>query len=312
MAPRSTRAALAALIALAAATPAEASFPGRNGLVAYASPGPKPAQIHTMTAAGRERRRLTSGGASRNPAWSPDGRSIAFDRLGAGGSRRKLFVMRADGSGERAVPTGRVHGYNPSWSADGRHLVFQGCRGSHPCEEETIFVVRRRGGGLKRLAEGIQPVWSPNGRWIAYRGAIAAGECDTLILIRPSGRSRHAILPRGRDSNGVCAWGGFGADFSPDSRRLVYYGLRPTGDEHIYNPTMYTVRADGSGRRVIASRPLEATGYFVPPFAWSPDGERLLWRDDRGTFLAGPTGDGRRRVRGPDGLEYAWQALPRK
>ena len=52
-----------------------------------------------MNADGSERRRLTQDG--RGPAWSPDGKMIAFNREDATGP--ELYVMNADGSGKRSL-----------------------------------------------------------------------------------------------------------------------------------------------------------------------------------------------------------------
>jgi Tol biopolymer transport system component len=312
-------------VAIAALAPlsAGASFPGRNGLIAYSVPDGKRSEIFTMTPAGNARRRLTTTGSSRNPAWSRDGKMIAFDRTRSGGGSRSLYVMKADGSRVRRVPTGRIQAYNPSWSRTGRKLVFQGCRGNAACEKSAIFVVGIRGGGLKRIAEnGGDPVWSPGGTWIAYQGKLAdADGCSTLLRVKPTGRGRRAVLPREPDSHGTCSWGGIGADFSPDGRRLVYYGLHAAGSQEFpnpvggtftvwkYDPAMYTVGVDGQNRKLVASRSLEHTEFFIPPFAWSPDGRKLLWRDDRGTFVGNPDGAGDRRI-ADSGAELAWQPAP--
>jgi Tol biopolymer transport system component len=311
------------------ALPAQASFPGANGLIAYSTgPDANRGQIHTMTAAGKDRRRLATDGSSRNPAWSADGERLAFDQVPDGGGRRSLYVMDADGSSITRVPTGSRQAYNPSWSANGRRLAFQGCRGSeNKCERPAIFVVGVRGKSLKRVARnGTDPVWSPNGKWIAYRGTFASGdECPTLLRVRPSGRGRQAVLPRGRDSHDTCSWGGYGADFSPDGRRLVYYGLHPTGREEYpnpvggtikvwrYDPAMYVVDVDGKNRKLIATRSLREVEYFIPPFVWSPDGDRLLWRDERGTFVSRADGSERRRIADGQtpGGEYNWQPRQR-
>jgi Tol biopolymer transport system component len=314
----------AALPALAAAS-ARASFAGENGLIAYSTApeaGADSARIYTMTPDGERRRPLTRRGSARNPAWSRDGKRIAFDRTSDSG-RQRLYVMEADGARARRVPTGRLHAYNPSWSKNGRKLVFQGCPGAEACEQSAIYVVRLDGSRPKRIApNGSDPVWSPTGRWIAHHGRLADGdECSTLLRVKPSGRARQAVLPRNRDSHDVCSWGGSGADFSPDGSRLVYHGLHATGYKDYphpvggtfrvwtYDPAMFTVGLDGSGRKVVATRTLAEFEWFLPPFVWSPDGRKLLWRDERGVFVGYPDGSGARRI-SDSGGELAWQALP--
>src|SRR5262245_54710577 len=87
-----------------------------------------------------------AGGAPRalgkgfNPAWSPDGRRIAFTRNDG------VYVMQADGSGARKVATNRYVESSgaPTWSPDGRKLAYIACSApflSRPCEHQTGFDV---------------------------------------------------------------------------------------------------------------------------------------------------------------------------
>jgi Tol biopolymer transport system component len=69
--------------------------------------------------------RLTSDAAlDINPAYSPDGRHIAFasDRSG----RFEVWVMSADGSSQRQVASAGAWGHFVVWSSDSRSLVFRG------------------------------------------------------------------------------------------------------------------------------------------------------------------------------------------
>ena len=74
-----------------------------------------------------------SGGTPRNLTkspgvadWSPDGRSIAFFSMRAGG--RDIWVMTPDGSDRRRLTSdGSLNEY-PSWSPNGRSIVFQSTR----------------------------------------------------------------------------------------------------------------------------------------------------------------------------------------
>jgi len=79
--------------------------------------------IYTLPAAGGTATRITSGQAyDMQPAYSPDGRLIAFvsDRNGS----ENLWVMNADGSGARAITTGERDSYmSPTWTPDGRYIV---------------------------------------------------------------------------------------------------------------------------------------------------------------------------------------------
>jgi TolB protein len=66
---------------------------------------------------GRFRRLTSSPAYEHSPAWSPDGRRIAYVKDGA------VHVMRADGSGDRAITRSRKD-TAPAWSPDGRRLSF--------------------------------------------------------------------------------------------------------------------------------------------------------------------------------------------
>ena len=73
-----------------------------------------------MNADGSGLRKLTRGPAyDGNPAWSPDGRKIAFGRAG------EIYVMNADGSGQRNLTRNPARDFAPAWSPDGRKIAFE-------------------------------------------------------------------------------------------------------------------------------------------------------------------------------------------
>ena len=71
--------------------------------------------IFVVNADGSGKRRLTPTALFSDPAWSPNGRSLAFARHPGG-----VFVINADGSGERRLAGGQ----KPVWSPDGRKIAF--------------------------------------------------------------------------------------------------------------------------------------------------------------------------------------------
>ncbi|MBW2555240.1 MAG: PD40 domain-containing protein, partial [Deltaproteobacteria bacterium] len=56
----------------------------------------------------------SSPGSNESPSWSPNGRHIAFSSSRSGS--KKVYIMLADGSGERAVTWGKGNDTNPCWS----------------------------------------------------------------------------------------------------------------------------------------------------------------------------------------------------
>jgi Tol biopolymer transport system component len=95
--------------------------------------------------------------------------------------RPSLYVMWADGSGQRRIAPGRNGDFSPS----GTQVVYAA---------EGIWIVRADGTGRRRLtAHGAWPRWSPDGGWIAFVATRAPG-VPGIDLIRPDGTDRRALV----------------------------------------------------------------------------------------------------------------------
>lgn len=108
----------------------------------------------------------TDGQAERDPAWSPDGRWIAYFSDASG--EYELYITQSDGRGETRQLTelGPGFRYQPTWSPDSKHIVFFDDTGGiflHTLETgETKQVDWDPGANLPHLT------WSHDSGWLAY------------------------------------------------------------------------------------------------------------------------------------------------
>jgi Tol biopolymer transport system component len=86
------------------------------------------------------------------PAFSPDGRRVYFtsnrDQQG------EIYVMNADGTGQRRLTRRPGDDWAPDVSPDGGRLAFTQLPG-------TIWTMNSDGTGLRRLTSGVEPAWRP-------------------------------------------------------------------------------------------------------------------------------------------------------
>jgi Tol biopolymer transport system component len=151
-------------------------------------------------------------GHDHHPAWSPDGRWLAFasDR----GGDWDVYVVASDGTQLRDLTRHPGHDDWPTWSPDGRRLAFASDRGG----QSRIFIVDSDGGGTIPFVGGdtpaSEPAWSPDGRRLAFVSGEREGEtqvCSALI----DGGQRRCLTSPGRYT--APSW-------SPSGDRLAYIG----------------------------------------------------------------------------------------
>jgi TolB protein len=266
---------LGSLAAIAAAAPAQASFPGSPGPIVYArstasesgssggifSHGPRQSQ---------KPRQLTDDPQDNSPAVSADGRLIAFagDRDGDANSGSHIYVMDADGSDIRELTSGSGYDSDPSFSPDGRRIAFDRSSGSG---RSQIFVVEADGSGLHALTDGStsdsEPAYTPNGRRIVY---VSNGDSDArtdhsdIFAMGPDGANQRVLIDGIRNESEP--------DVSPTGRQIAFVSNRDHG------PNVFVARSNGTRVREVthSRRDCFSSACYLAP-AWSPDGRHLAF-----------------------------------
>jgi hypothetical protein len=241
------RAALALLVlVLPGGAPAATAFPAA---LAYSRSEAAGGGVFVMARSGRVNL-VARGGLS--PAWSPDGRRLAFAAPTPNGTT-ELFVADASGRHRASLTRTPLASENdPGWAPDGRRLVVE--------REGTLVLVRADGARERPLVAGREPAWAPDGRRIAFVGDRAGSE-DVYVVEVSTGRVRPVTFSPGAES--APAW-------SPDGRRLAF--LSSDG----LSTDLYVIElSTGFVKRLTADVATEG-----PP-AWSTDGRRVSFVSDR-------------------------------
>ena len=236
--------AVAALLVPATAEPAQATFPGANGLIAFVRPD-FGGEIYTMDPDGTEITQLTHLAPhhlARWPAWSPDGSQIVFERVNAR-QQNHIWIMDADGSNlRRLFPDPWFTDHTPSFSPDGTKVLFSRCQDDPPPADQgrcAVATIDVDGTGMVRLTvpmaeeQAFWPRYSPDGTKIAFTLFYGRGVGAGIFVMNADGSNVELVTPP-KLRAGIPDW-------APDGSRLVFT------NHPLYPKSIWAVNPDGTG-----------------------------------------------------------------
>ena len=101
-----------------------------------------------------ERRRLTTGGGDGQPAWSPDGKWLAY--ISKDDGNFEIYKVARDGSGKARLTNSPQSDGLPVWSPDGKWIAFRSDRDG----KWAIYVMPAAGGNPTKVVDAdVLPVW---------------------------------------------------------------------------------------------------------------------------------------------------------
>jgi serine/threonine protein kinase/Tol biopolymer transport system component len=190
-------------------------------------------------------------------AWTPDGKIVFASRKIR---EADLWVMNADGGGQKQFMDDIYTDRYPSVTPDGRYIVFDslGRGGTH------VWRMEADGGNLKQLTAGggeQAPQVSPDGRWVVYQGAgpsIWKVSIDGGQPVRLT--DKHTTRPA----------------VSPDGKLIACYYR-----DVVTSPfRLALIPFEGGDPVKVFDTPVGAPWWVAP--RWTPDGRAILYADDRG------------------------------
>ena len=245
------------LLSALACAQAAAQAPERTSVLRYASlNGNIRGELHMLPP-------VSTGPMS--PAWSPDGRWIAFAMAG------DIWCVPATGGSAEQLTQGPWYHFEPDWSPGGSRIVMTVDTG----DGLDLAVLALDGGNVTHLVEGggvdVQPAWGPEGRFV-YFATAAQGMDIHRIEVATGAREAVVAGPGNQYQPRVSAQG-----------VLAYMAPSPgvTGSGGIWTRELQD--AGGGGGADPGAPPAlvraEETAYRTRP-DWLPDGSALVYVSD--------------------------------
>jgi Tol biopolymer transport system component len=286
-----------AVALLAVSGEAEATFPGKNGKIAYNSGG----VIYTINPDGSAKTKVTNARVSDYPIdYSPDGKKITYmsyegfnDGKDTGPQKdAEIYTVKVGGGGRTNVTNNDRGDEASSYSPDGKRIAYTHWDG-HDLE---IYTTNTDGTGVLRVTDNrtneFTPSYSPDGKKILFSGEerkVLRNDAVEIYTIGVHGKNRVQLTENATND--------YFPDYSPDGSRIAYSGSGEKGTN------IYTISARGGDKTKLT----EGTD---PDY--SSDGKKIVYYTGNGLdgqiYTINVGGGGKSRV--TEGSDPSWGSRP--
>jgi TolB protein len=246
---------------------ASATYPGKNGRIAFIQMKSGSFQLYTMNSDGTDLLQITNLPATGFPVWSPDyspdGQHIVFshDLTGA----IELYVINADGTGLRQLTNDGVEDLFPRWSQDGSSVVYSKFYiGSNQFFDHHLATINVDSTNSHFVTGGLfddyEPAYFPDGTRIVF-GSSRQNLRSALWTANANGSKPRRITKAALSAGSP--------DVSPDGLRLVFHSHESTE----LPPIIWSSKIDGTHlkrltdpKHLVAAQPI-----------FSPDGKQVVF-----------------------------------
>jgi TolB protein len=218
--------ACALMVVLALSEKAEATFPGKNGRIAYNSYG----VIYTVNPDGSDKNKVTNTRVSGDPIdYSPDGKRITYmsyegfnDGSPTGPQKdAEIYTINVDGSGKTNVTNNKRYDVASSYSPDGKRIAYTHWDGN----DLEIYTINTDGTGVFRVTNNrtmeYDPSYSPDGKRLVFSADVRKlfppwTYTVEIFSIGVHGKNRVRLTNN--------ATYDYSPNYSPDGRRIAFSG----------------------------------------------------------------------------------------